>query len=150
MHRALIAVSTAVVTGVAAIVVVTASMAHHHHAVPHASAGPGSASPNAALTFRLSGHIKNMYPGRKTHLRVVVHNLERFPIRMLEITARVVHGAPGCSRTNVRIRPYHGGLRVPSHRWRSALLAVRMVRGAPNACQNVRFALRFWGKAVAQ
>jgi len=150
MHRTLLGVSTAVVAGVAAIVVVTASLSHHHHTVQRGSAGPSAASPGTALTFRLSGHIKNMYPGRKAHLRVAVHNLERFPIRMLEITARVVRGGPGCSGRYIRIKTYHGGLRVPSHRWRSALLAVRMLRGAPDACQNVRFSLHFWGKAVTQ
>jgi len=133
------------------LVVATVGWIGVRHPVTPRGSISGVSSGSAALAargFRVSGHVTRLYPGRRVRMKVRVRNLRPFPIRVTRIVARVKSGVRGCSGRNVRVAPFHRRFRVKARGRRTIRMRTRMVRTAPNACQGVRFSLRFTGRAV--
>ena len=112
------------------------------------TATTGSYPALSSKAFRISGHVRGLYPGRRVRMRVRVRNLTRSPILVTRVGARVRSVPHRCSRRNLVIRVYRGRLRVRPLAHRFVRLRVRMRMAAPNGCQGVRLPLRFWGRAV--
>jgi hypothetical protein len=121
-----------------------------HPATPDDSIGHSSAPASLAIPrgFVVSGHVTRLYPGRRARMKVHVRNRKPFAIRVTRISVTVRSRTHGCSGRNVRVRPFRGRLRVKARGRRLLRMRVRMIRAAPNACQGVRFTLRFHGRAV--
>ena len=99
-----------------------------------------------ASRLTISGHIKDLYPGDPRRIQLRLKNRRPHPVRVRWVKARARHGASGCSKHN---------LRSPKRRYRAHKMYLRPdetrhtrlrieLRGtAPEACQRVRFPLRF-------
>jgi hypothetical protein len=98
--------------------------------------------------FKVRGHRQGLYPGRRATVRIRVKNPNAFPILLKKVKAKVHSPQPGCSSRRVRTKPWKGSRRISPHGRIYLHLRVRMVRGAPDACQGVRFQLRYGGRAV--
>ncbi len=107
---------------------------------------PGFAR-GAAHAFKISGHVKNLFPGRTTKLVTTVRNPNAAAIRVTLVKAKVT-GAPGCPAKNVKIKPFKGKRYVGAGRTVKVKLKITMRAKAPNACQGDKLHLRYHGKAV--
>lgn len=98
----------------------------------------------AASALRARGHVDGLYPGARKGLAVELRNRSSRWVQVRAIRAIVTGGARGCSRDNLstwgeelahpRVRPRHT---------RRIGIRIRMWARAPDACQGVRFPLRF-------
>ncbi len=102
------------------------------------------ATASAASVLRASGHVRGLYPGARKGLHVKLRNRSSRWVIVRAIRADVKNGAPGCSRDNLSTQPKELAYpRVPPRKTRRIGLRIRMWPGAPDACQGVRFPLRF-------
>lgn len=108
---------------------------------------PGPVSHRASV-FRVSGHVKGLFPGRERTMRAEVANPNGFPIVLTRVRATVSSEDPGCAAKNVKVTPWRGSARIGAHAHRRIKLVVRMMRRTPDACQGERFRLRFGGAAA--
>jgi hypothetical protein len=92
---------------------------------------------------RLSGHVKELYPGIRRHIRVEVRNRSRHPVKLRSVGVRVRPASPGCSAGNLVAGRYHGSRKVPAHHTKRVGLPIAMRTRAPDACQGARFGLLF-------
>ena len=101
-----------------------------------------------AATFTVRGKVGGLYPGVRKILQAKVVNRFSHPIRVRLVTARVRSDVAGCPSGAVKVTPWRGTLRLRPHAAKKVPLKVRMRPTAPNACQGVRFTIRYGGKAV--
>ncbi len=107
--------------------------------------GPGS----TASALRASGHVRGLYPGARKGLHVKLRNRSSRWVIVRAIRADVKNGAPGCSRDNLSTQPKELAYPlVPPRKTRRIGLRIRMWPGAPDACQGVKFPLRFIVRAT--
>lgn len=104
--------------------------------------------PQREPMFKVRGSKRGLYPGRKMKMRLRVRNPNPYPIVVRRIKATVHSSQVGCSSRRVRTKPWIGSRRIAPHGRIRMWMRIRMVRGAPDACQGVRFKLRYGGKAV--
>jgi hypothetical protein len=129
---------------VIAVIVVLASMA-----LAETMEGPPPDAARAGTpTFRVTGSVKGMFPGRVKRIRLRVRNRFDFPIRVREVRAIVLRPGPGCPGRVIRIKPWRGRLKVPPRSARVIRPRVRMRIKIPNACQGATFPIRYSGEAV--
>jgi hypothetical protein len=102
----------------------------------------------ARPTFRVRGNVKGLYPGHVKKMRLRVRNPFDFAIRIHEVRARARRPFVGCPAKAVKIRRWHGNLKIAPHSRRIVNVRIRMKRWAPNACQGARFPIRYRGEAV--
>ena len=98
--------------------------------------------------FSISGHVQGLYPGKATRIRLVVHNPNRFAIRVKSITVGVGNAGSLCSAKNVVVGSFSGSLRVTSGHSQTLRLPIRMRAGAPDSCSGKKFRLSYRGRAV--
>jgi hypothetical protein len=151
MHRTVhgvpMAVAVASVAGLLTLGAVVGALAHRQPPTT-AAAGPRIVAPNASSSsraFRVWGNVAKprLYPGIRTRMRVYVQNFRPWAISVTRISVRVGSLVRGCSGTNLRIRTFRGHLRVSGWSRRRLRMRVRMLRSAPDACQAIRFSLRY-------
>jgi hypothetical protein len=103
-----------------------------------------AAGAHAGSHLRVSGHVLGLYPEARRWIGVVIRNRSSRRALVRAVRADVVRGAPGCSRDNLATAPKHlRHPRIRPHRSRRTRIRVRMLGRAPDACQGVRFPLRF-------
>ncbi len=102
----------------------------------------------ASPTFHIRGSVRGLYPGRVKKMRVRIRNPFGFPIKVREIRPRVQRPYRGCPPKAIRVRVWHGNVRVVAHTGKVVGVRIRMKLSAPNACQGARFPVRFRGTAV--
>lgn len=135
----LVAVS-AVIVSLGLGVVAYASVVTTGVSEPHNQAGPGS---RPVDHVRISGHVAGLYPGGVRSLRVRIRNTGRRPLTVRSISALVRSPSASCSAANVRVRPYHGYLRLPPSARRRVRLRIAMRPDAASACQRATFPLTY-------
>ncbi len=113
----------------------------------HTATGDGQAL-HRQPTFHVKGHKQGLYPGRRTTIQVRVKNPNAVPILLRKVKAKVRSPQPGCSSRRVRTTPWKGSRRITPHGYIHLRMRVRMLRGAPDACQGVRFELRYRARAA--
>lgn len=103
---------------------------------------------HGSATFRISGNVAGLVPGRPVQMRVQVSNRFSFPIVVTRLAATVTSPTPACPAGNLTVRPWRGSLRVSAHRVRTVVLRVTLRRAAPIGCAGLDFTLRFNGRAA--
>lgn len=135
----------------AAMVVVLAATVAQATQYAHAPSPSGgdrmSVVRGAGHAFKISGHIKNLYPGKTTKLVTTVRNPNPAGIRVTLIKAKVT-GAPGCPPKHVKITPFKGKRYVGAGHTVKVKLKITMRAKAPNGCQGDKLQLTYHGKAV--
>jgi hypothetical protein len=114
-------------------------------------APPGQVKDNGndKSTFTISGNVTALYPGAHAALVLTIGNPNNFPIDVQTLAAAVQAPSPsGCPATTLSIGGFSGHLVVAGNGTAAKSLPVTMSAGAPNACQNVTFPLKFSGTAV--
>jgi hypothetical protein len=106
-------------------------------------------APSAHAALRASGHVRGLYPGAVTWMRVTVRNVTKVRLRVTELRATVGTPNDGCLSSMLRVRPLRSQPVVAAHGSIKVRVRVRLRRIAPDACQGVRFPLTFSAKAVA-
>jgi hypothetical protein len=107
---------------------------------------PGGRAPTP--TFRISGHVVGLFPGKRTTMRVRVRNPYRFPIVVRSVRAGVKRASASCRGTNVVVSAFRGSRRIRPRGRIVVRMDVRMRRSAPGACESARLPIVFSGKAV--
>src|SRR5919197_423487 len=99
---------------------------------------------SAAHILHVSGRVRGLYPGARKGFRVKLYNRSRRWVVVPAIRAHVLGGAAGASPANLSTPPKHLDYpRVRPHNTRRIGIRIRMWPRAPDACQGVRFPLRF-------
>jgi hypothetical protein len=106
---------------------------------------PGDRAPTP--TFRISGHVVGLYPGKRTTMRVQVRNPYRFPIVVRSVRATVKRASASCRGTNVVVSAFRGSRRIRPRGRIVVRMDVRMPRSAPGACESSKLPIVFTGKA---
>ncbi|MGZ8572154.1 MAG: hypothetical protein ACXWW5_08015 [Actinomycetota bacterium] len=114
----------------------------------HLPESGASAVKGAAPWFRVTGTVKGLYPGERLVLRTKVKNPFGFAIVVERVRAKVTSPVAACPRSAVKIEAWRGSRIVKAHGTRRVALRITMRRTAPDACQGVRFALSYTGKAT--
>jgi hypothetical protein len=97
----------------------------------------------APIPLTVRGHVRGLYPGAWTGMRVTVVNHNDRPIDFDRVLARVARARPGCGRRYLVVRGSHRERLVPPHGRIRLRLKVRLRRTAPDACQGARFPITF-------
>lgn len=132
-------------------VVLVATLAHaaqygHAPAAPSVSGDGMSVVRGAKPSFKISGHIKNLYPGKSTKLVTTVRNPNRVGIRVTLVKAKVT-GVSGCPSKNIKVKPFKGKRFVGAGHTVKVKLAITMKLKAPNGCQGAKLRISYHGKA---
>lgn len=101
----------------------------------------------AGHSFKISGHIKRLYPGKTGKLVTTVRNPNASGIHVTLIKAKVA-GSPGCPAKHIKIQPFKGKRYVGAGRTIQVKLKITMRAKAPNGCQGDKLHLTYHGKAV--
>jgi hypothetical protein len=118
-----------------------AALAQGHHGT---AAKPAQASHAGASDVRVSGHVSGLFPGARKGLRLEVRNGSRRWAVVRAIRADVAAGATGCPpRYLSTVAKDLAYPRIRPHKTRRIGVRVRMWPAAPDACQGVKFPLRF-------
>jgi hypothetical protein len=107
-----------------------------------------SAVKAAAPSFRVSGTVEGLYPGKRVVLRASVRNPYGFTIVVKRVRVRVTSPVAACPRSAVKIKAWRGSRIVKARGTGRVALRITMRRTAPDACRGVRFALSYTGKAT--
>ena len=105
--------------------------------------------PNQHL--RITGHVNQLYPGKTSKLVLHVRNPMAFSVKVTRLTVRVGMGTGPhgqCAAQTLRVHPWTGHRRIPTHASRKLRLPVKMRHGAPNACIGTKYLLTYYAKAV--
>jgi hypothetical protein len=102
----------------------------------------------AVKPFRITGHVRGLFPGRVKTMKVTIRNPYPFQIHVTSVRARVVSSSTACPAKAIRVTPWKGRLRVRAGRIRHLTLTVRMKPTAPQGCAGLRFTLKYQGKAT--
>lgn len=98
-------------------------------------------------TFRIGGSVGGLYPGDSTELVLTVSNPQRFPIVVSSISTIVNRPRAACSASYLRVGRFSGHLRVRTHASAQVSVVIALAEAAPDACQGMRFELRYHGLA---
>ncbi len=114
----------------------------------HGALQSAQAKKHHASRLGISGHVKGLYPGDPRRIQVQLKNRRPYRVRVRWIKAKTRHGASGCSANNLRSpkRRYRGRghrLVMRPRGTRQTGLRIKLRGNAPEACQRVRFPLRF-------
>jgi hypothetical protein len=121
-----------------------------------AAAGIGVATAHAVARVRLartparfsiSGHVDGLLPGQREHLPLRIRNPWSWTIRVKSVTVQIGSSGRPCPVGNVEIHGFKGSFAVRPRSTRTLMLAARIRRGAPEACEGATFALTFRGTA---
>jgi len=92
---------------------------------------------------RVTGRARGLYPGKVGKLRVVVRNLNPFPIWLERVSVRAGEAAPGCPGSVLVVQPLRLHHRMwPGSRYRT-WLRLTMLPAASDDCQGVTFPVTF-------
>lgn len=119
-------------------------------AIASVLARPDDVTGRTFRPFRVSGTVKGLYPGRVKTLRVRVRNPNGVPMRVRFVRVRVVSPVSTCPARSVRVKPWRGSVQIRAGASKRLRLQVRMRRWTPDACQGVRYRLRYKGWAVTR
>lgn len=114
----------------------------------HSALQSAQAKRHHASRLGISGHVKGLYPGDPRRIKVQLKNRRPHRVRVRWIKAKARHGASGCSTHNLRSpkRRYQGRghtLVMRPRGTRQTGLRIKLRGNAPEACQRVRFPVRF-------
>lgn len=110
-------------------------------------AGPGISSARADDGFTISGEVDGLYPGVRATLEARVTNPHPFSIVVTSVTAVAADARASCPASMLEIEGTAEPVEVPARETAVVLLAVRMDRDAPDACQGATWPLTFRGQA---
>lgn len=104
----------------------------------------------SSASFRISGRLRGLYPGKRKIMTIKVKNPNRFPIVVKEMRVAVKRSTkPGCGPEWIKARKrFLISLLVPARARAFASLPVKLRAKAPGACKGARWRLRFRGGAV--
>jgi len=97
---------------------------------------------------RIKGHVDGLFPGVPAKLRARARNRAPRPVRLVWVKARVRSPAPGCGRKYLRTKRAKPRRVIPPHRKRRVRIRVKLRGSAPDACQGVRFRLRYRARVL--
>jgi hypothetical protein len=105
---------------------------------------------SAKAKFTVRGRVKGLYPGARKPLTLKIKNPQRYPLKVKELKVKVrKSNKRGCKRNWLKPRrKVRVSLLVPARAKARVSYPVKMKKRAPNACQGVRWKLKFTGKAV--
>ncbi len=104
--------------------------------------------PTAEIAVR--GKVKGLYPGAAKKMKVGVHNRLERPVRLISVRSRPQDASPDCSRQNLRIKRFHGGMRIRPHKRARVLVNVTMAPDTPDACQDARYPVQFRARVTGK
>ncbi|HEY7136164.1 MAG TPA: hypothetical protein VIB48_13965 [Acidimicrobiia bacterium] len=122
----------------------------HGHPTPTTRHTTPTTHPPAppAHAFTLTGDVAGLFPGGTRNLQVRITNPTNTAMRVTTVTVTVHDASVACRAPNLVADSYTGKAYVGRHGATSVTIPVRMVRTAPNACQNATFPLVFRAEAV--
>ena len=103
---------------------------------------------NAHRHFVVSGRVEGLRPGATRPLALTVENPNSVPIRVTSITVAAGAAGPGCPGSSLVLPRWTGSLAVPKRGTASLSVDVRLLGGAPDACQGAVWPLTYGGTAV--
>jgi hypothetical protein len=106
--------------------------------------GQGQARQHGEPALQVSGQVAGLFPGARRRLQVRIHNRSPRTVTVRSVSVRVRSPRRGCPRAALRIGRFHGRLVLRGHSSRRIALPVALRAKAPDACQRVRFPLRFF------
>jgi hypothetical protein len=97
-----------------------------------------------ASALRISGHVRGLYPGARKGIHLKVRNRTSHWAVVRAIRADVRRGSAGCSPDSLSSAPKDlSHPRIRPRKTRRVGVRIRMWPAAPDACQGVRFPLRY-------
>jgi hypothetical protein len=94
--------------------------------------------------LKARGKVADLYPGAAKTMKVRVRNGYGDRVRLFYLRTKAGDASPECTRHNLSIkRKTRTAKVIPAHRQRKVRVAVTMLPAAPEACQGLRFPLRF-------
>lgn len=110
---------------------------------------PGSARVSAPARFRIYGHVTDLYPGARTHLRLTLRNPNPFPITVTKVrTTVLVPQASSCPPRSVKVKRFTGSRRIAPAGVARIRVTVRMRAKASAGCEGQRYRLAYRGWAT--
>jgi hypothetical protein len=91
----------------------------------------------------VTGSVSGLHPGGCQRLALHVHNLLNHRVVVRWLTVQVGQPGGGSPARAVTGGRYPVTLSIAKRATRTIAVSLRMVAGAPNACQNARFPLTF-------
>jgi len=105
--------------------------------------------PMSEHALKAAGTVHGLVPGARRELAVRLANGHRFALRITMLRVAVRRPAPGCDPKNLIVkRRNRTRLLIPARGRAHVKLPVRLRVSAADACQGVRFPLRFRASAV--
>ncbi|HYH61232.1 MAG TPA: hypothetical protein VD766_05150 [Solirubrobacterales bacterium] len=104
--------------------------------------------PTPRITVRAK--VKGLYPGASKKMKVGVHNRLGRRVRLVSVRSHPQDASPDCSRTNLRIERFRGGIPIRPHERARVRVKVTMEPTAPDACQGVRFPIHFKARVTGK
>lgn len=143
-----ILVGSAKLAALAVVLVTTLAQAAQYSRVPEQLGSDDTTYVRGSgHAFKISGHVKGLYPGKAAKLVTTLRNPNPTGIRVTLIKAKVA-SAPGCPAKNIKITPFKGKRYIGSGHTVKVKLKITMKAKAPNGCQGDKLRLKYHGKAV--
>lgn len=104
---------------------------------------PNGSAPRSLL---IRGHVRGLFPGRSSMLRLRVRNPLSVRVKVLTLKVHVRRGLGPlgrCPAKMLRIKPWRGHRRIQAGHVRRFRLAVRLRLRAPDRCQGARWHLTY-------
>ncbi|HEY6567830.1 MAG TPA: hypothetical protein VI341_09980 [Actinomycetota bacterium] len=100
-----------------------------------------------SAAFRVKGHLKGIYPGQTTSMKVKVTNNGHARITLRSLKVKVRSTVAGCPSSSLKFTPFKGHKAIRGDATISMRLPARMKATSPDACQGARYQLTYAGKA---
>ena len=107
----------------------------------------GAAAAGKPAAFHVKGHLKGIYPGQKTSMKVKVTNAGHARITLTRLKVKVRSTVAGCPSSSLKFTPFKGHRKIRGDATIAMKLAARMKATSPDACQGARYRLTFAGRA---
>jgi hypothetical protein len=131
------------ITTIAAVLLLAAAVGAYAELGGSASAPSTQRAEHDRPAIRIRGHVTQLYPGVTAILHARARNRAPRPVKLMRVKARVRSGVPGCGRRYLRTKRIHPRRIISPHRKRRLRIKVHLRAAAPDACQGVRFRLRY-------
>jgi hypothetical protein len=98
-----------------------------------------------AATFRISGTVSGLYPGRTKPLVLTVRNPSWSSLAVTSITTTVQGPSATCTKASLSVGAFSGLLLVAPFGVRTTSVPATLRSSTPDACEGARFLLRYYG-----
>jgi hypothetical protein len=95
----------------------------------------------------ITGSVENLHPGTPTLMVARARNNTRHRIIMRRLRLKVRDASTSCPRTMLQTKTLRRRNSLPPRRARTVPIEITLVAGAPDACQQAFFPIKFKARA---